>query len=238
MTTALVEGAGDRATPPDPVDPTEDLRMVDALRAGDDRAFAALVDAYGPQMLRVAMRYTPTRAAAEDVVQEAWIGVLNGLDRFEGRSSLKTWIFRILANRAITRGTRERRSVPFSSAWDGDGAAEPAVAAARFQGANGRYPGHWAALPDPWDEFPEARLMGRETVAVARAAIDALPAAQREVVSLRDVEGWTSQEVCNVLELTETNQRVLLHRGRSAVRRALERYLDDEGGDPRESWDR
>jgi RNA polymerase sigma-70 factor (ECF subfamily) len=205
---------------------TDDMRSVEALRAGDERAFAALVDAYGAQMLRIAMFRTPTRAAAEDVVQDTWIGVLNGLDRFEGRSSLKTWVLRILVNRAITRGARERRTVPRSSLGQLDEAAEPAVAMGRFQDALGRYPGHWAVAPTPWDELPEERLLSEETVASVRAAIDALPPAQRAVVTLRDVDGWTSREVCNALGLTETNQRVLLHRGRSSVRRALERSLE------------
>jgi RNA polymerase sigma-70 factor (ECF subfamily) len=206
----------------------EDAALVDALRAGDERAFAALIDEYGAQMLRVAMLYTPSRAVAEEVVQDAWIGVLRGLDRFEGRSSLKTWIFRILMNRAMTRGSREHRSVPFSAAWDpnADDGAGPAVDLDRFQDATGRYPGHWAKPPEPWDEVPESRLMSSETFDRIRDAIDRLTPAQREVVTLRDVQGWTSKEVCNVLGITETNQRVLLHRGRSSIRSALEGYLD------------
>jgi RNA polymerase sigma-70 factor (ECF subfamily) len=202
-----------------------DMDVVAALRAGDERAFATLVDEHGAQMLRVAMLYAPTRAIAEDVVQEAWIGVLRGLDRFEGRSSLKTWIFRILMNRAITRGTRERRTVPFSAAWDPQEDTNPAMAAERFQDGSDRFPGHWAIPPNPWDEIPEATLLSKETLERVRRAIEALPPSQREVITLRDVQGWTSKEVCNVLGITETNQRVLLHRGRSTVRRALERYL-------------
>ncbi len=200
--------------------------MVEALRAGDERTFEALVEEFGPQMLRVAMLYTPSRAVAEEVVQDAWIGVLRGLDRFEGRSSLKTWIFRILMNRAMTRGSREHRTIPFSAAWDPGEPGEPAVGLDRFQDESGRYPGHWSVPTNPWDEVPESRLLSNETFTRVEAAIDRLTPAQREVVTLRDVQGWTSKEVCNVLGITETNQRVLLHRGRSVVRRALEGYFD------------
>jgi RNA polymerase sigma-70 factor (ECF subfamily) len=223
------EARGDEAADPQ-VGPSEhDLRTVAALIAGDERAFGALVDAHGPQMLRLAMVHTPSRAVAEDVVQEAWIGVLEGLGRFEGRSSLKTWILRILVNRAITRGRRERRSAPFSSVWDANGPGEPAVDPTRFLDQTATWPGHWSAPPTPWDEVPEDRLLSGETLAFVRAAMAALPPAQREVITLRDVEGWTSKEVCNALEVTETNQRVLLHRARSSVRRALEGYLAPEG---------
>jgi RNA polymerase sigma-70 factor (ECF subfamily) len=205
---------------------TEDLRLVAALTAGDESAFAGLVDQLSPVMLRLAMTYVPTRSAAEEAVQEAWLAVLEGLDRFEGRSSLKTWIFRILINRAITRGQRERRSVPFSALFDpASEPDEPSVDPARFQGLDGRRPGHWASPPHPWDEIPEQRLLSRETLGRVRVAIDDLPPSQREVITLRDVAGWTSQEVCNTLGITETNQRVLLHRARSKVRRALEEYL-------------
>jgi RNA polymerase sigma-70 factor, ECF subfamily len=203
----------------------QDVASLAALRAGDEHAFAALVDRYGPQMLRLAMLHTPSRAVAEEVVQEAWIGVLQGLDRFEGRSSLKTWIFRILINRAITRGTQEHRSIPFSSFALLDDPGGPAVDPARFLDEGARNPGHWAAPPSRWDA-PEDRLAGRETLDRIRAAIEGLPASQRTVITLRDVLGWTSKEVCNALEITETNQRVLLHRARSTVRRSLEEYLD------------
>jgi RNA polymerase sigma-70 factor, ECF subfamily len=199
--------------------------VVAALRAGDEEAFATLVDELGPSMLRVAMMYTPTRAVAEDVVQEAWLGVLAGIGRFEGRSSLKTWIFRILTNRAKTRGEREGRSIPFSAlaAADADG-DEPAVDPDRFIAD-----GHWRSAPESWSALPEARLVGKETLEVAQAAIDALPPMQRAVITLRDVEGWSSEDVRNVLDLSESNQRVLLHRARSKVRQALETYLEGEG---------
>ena len=199
----------------------QDRALVEALRAGDEQAFASLVDAYGPAMLRFAQTFVKTRAVAEEVVQEAWLGVLRGLDRFEGRSSLKTWIFRILANVAKTRAEREGRSVPFSS-LAGDGEDAPAVIGEeRF-----RPDGTWGVPPNSWEGMPEDRLMSKEVRAIASEAIGSLPEAQRLVISLRDVDGWPSDAVCNVLAISETNQRVLLHRARTKVRRALERYLD------------
>jgi RNA polymerase sigma-70 factor, ECF subfamily len=198
---------------------SEDTQLVERLRAGDEAAFAMLVHDYGGAMLRVAQMYVSSRAVAEEVVQEAWLGVLNGIDRFEGRSSLKTWIFRIVANTAKTRGQREGRSLPFSSLGDDTGGFEPAVAPERFIGT-----GHWGIPPRAW---PEERLLSDETRAVIERAIEGLPPAQRRVISLRDVEGWSADEVRNALELSETNQRVLLHRARSKVRRALEHYLEE-----------
>jgi RNA polymerase sigma-70 factor (ECF subfamily) len=202
---------------------------VEALRRGDEGAFKTLVERYSPSLLRIAMLYTPSRAVAEDVVQETWLGVLQGLDRFEGRSSLKTWIFRILTNRAKTRGTRERRSIPFSAFADpsADG-PEPAVDPSRFQGGEDAWPQGWASPPTSWDEVPEERLLSSETLTKVAEAIASLSGTQREVITLRDVEGWTSAEVCNHLGLSETNQRVLLHRARAKVRAALEEYLQDE----------
>ena len=177
-------------------------------------------------MLRVALMYVSSRAVAEEVVQEAWLGVLRGIDSFEGRSSLKTWIFRILTNTAKTRGEREGRSIPFS-ALEGAG-DEPAVEPDRFQ-AEGRWTGHWAAPPSSWSQSPESRLLGAETRQVVARAIAELPPAQATVITMRDVEGFSSEEVCNALDVSETNQRVLLHRARSKVRRALEDYLGDDG---------
>jgi RNA polymerase sigma-70 factor (ECF subfamily) len=197
---------------------------VAALRAGDEDAFMRLVEEYGPQMLAVAMLYTPTRAVAEDVVGETWLAVLDGLDRFEGRSSLKTWIFRILANRARTRGTRERRSVPFSALRDAEEGRT--VEPDRFLPRGDASAGHWASTPARWSELPEERLAARETVAAAHAAIEALPPAQRTVIALRDVEGWDAAEVSDLLRISHGNQRVLLHRARAKVRRALERELE------------
>lgn len=207
----------------------EDLELLAALQAGDERAFTTLVERYQRQMLRIAAMYVPTTAAAEEAVQDAWLGVLKGLDGFEGRSSLRTWIFRILVNTAKTRGQRERRSVPFSSLWAPDEGADPAVEPERFRPEGDRWPRHWLAAPASWEQMPEERLLSAETLSRVQAAIDALPPNQREVIRLRDVLGWTSGEVCNALEISETNQRVLLHRARSKVRRALESYLGEEG---------
>jgi len=193
----------------------EDARLVEGLRAGDEAAFVSLMRMYGAAMLRVAQMYVSSRAVAEEVVQEAWIGVLRGIGRFEGRSSLKTWLFRIVANTAKTRGAREARSVPFSSLGDGD---EFTVDPDRFGGS-----GQWAAPPRAW--APDGRLLDQEALAVVGRAIERLPPAQRAVITMRDVEGLTSVEVRNALDLTETNQRVLLHRARAKVRGALEEYM-------------
>jgi RNA polymerase sigma-70 factor (ECF subfamily) len=201
-----------------------DHELVLRLRAGDEEAFATLVGQWSGAMLRVAMIHTPTRAVAEEVVQETWIGVLKGIDRFEGRSSLKTWIFRILANIAKTRGERERRSIPFSSAARAT-ADEPSVDPDRFLPAGDEQARRWALGPTPW-EGPEESLLAGETREVILEAIEQLPPSQREVITLRDVGGWTSEEVRNALEIGETNQRVLLHRARSKVRGAIERHLN------------
>lgn len=199
---------------------------MEALRGGDERAFAELVRMYQASLLRVAQIYVSSRSVAEEVVQETWLAVLNGIDRFEGRSSLKTWIFRILANRAKTRAQREGRTIPFSSLRNPEGVPEPAVDADRFQDPeHPRYPGHWATPPTGW---PQEQLLADETQAVIEDAIEKLPSSQRAVITLRDVQGWSAEEVCNALELTETNQRVLLHRARSKVRRALEEYLSED----------
>jgi RNA polymerase sigma-70 factor (ECF subfamily) len=201
----------------------EEAQLVAALRAGDEAAFRELIRMYGGGMLRVAQMYVSSRAVAEEVVQEAWLGVLNGIDRFEGRSSLKTWLFRIVANTAKTRGVREARSLPFSAFADDEG--EGTVSPDRFLGSGERFPGHWAVPPSNWARLPEGSLLAAETMDVVRRAIDRLPPAQRSVVTLRDVEGLEADEVCNALDLTETNQRVLLHRARAKVRAALEEYL-------------
>jgi len=193
----------------------EDASLVEGLRAGDEAAFRALMREYGGAMLRVAQMYVSSRAVAEEVVQDAWIGVLRGIGRFEGRSSLKTWLFRIVANTAKTRGVREARSIPFTSLGDdSEGAVDPD----RFLGSGERFPGHWAVPP-------EGRVLAAEAMGVIERAIDALPPAQRAVITLRDIQGLSSEEVRNALDLTETNQRVLLHRARSKVRGALEEYM-------------
>jgi RNA polymerase sigma-70 factor, ECF subfamily len=201
----------------------EDERLVAALRAGDAEAFTTLVDRHSGAMIRVAMAYVPTRAAAEEVVQETWIAVMRGIGRFEGRSSLKTWILRILANVAMRAGARERRSLPFSALAAAEG-GEPSVDPSRFLPADHElFPGHWAIMPTRWPT-PEEGLLGGEIRAVIAAAIAELPAAQRTVISLRDIEGWSSEEVSEALEISAGNQRVLLHRARSRVRNAIEAY--------------
>jgi RNA polymerase sigma-70 factor (ECF subfamily) len=198
-----------------------DDELLQRLRAGDEAAFMDLVDRYGPLMLRIALMHVSSRAVAEEVVQDSWLGVLRGLDGFEGRSSLKTWILRIVANQARTRGERERRSVPVSALTADE--EEPAVDPARFRPFDDpRYPGGWTVPPAP---LPEEQLLAEETLARVREAIGRLPPRQQEVILLRDVEGWDPDEVGDALGLTPGNQRVLLHRARSKVRNALEDYL-------------
>jgi len=206
---------------------TAEAALVERLRAGDDDAFTALVDRHAGPLLRVARMYC-TDSVAEEVVQETWIGVLQGLDRFEGRSSLRTWMFRILANIARTKGAREYRQVPFSAFADPVAeTSEPAVGPERFAPGGDAWAGHWVSYPRRWDELPEERFLSSEATAAIRAAIEVLPPNQREVVTLRDVEGWSSEEVCDVLAISAANQRVLLHRGRSKVRQAIERLAGD-----------
>jgi RNA polymerase sigma-70 factor (ECF subfamily) len=203
----------------------DDVRLVERLRSGDEAAFRELVREHNGALQRVAMIYVRRPDVAEEVVQETWLAVLNGLDRFEGRSSLKTWIFRILANIAKTRAERERRVIPVSTLEDPALVPEPAVPPGRFRPPyDPRRPGWWATPPERW-ELPEEQAIQDETVAVVRAAIDELPPNQRAVITLRDVLGWPSDEVRNALGLSATNQRVLLHRARSKVRQALEAYM-------------
>jgi RNA polymerase sigma-70 factor, ECF subfamily len=207
---------------------SNDGALVGALRDGDERAFSWLLERYGSPLHRTARMYVATDAQADEVVQETWVAVLRGIDRFEQRSSLKTWLYRILMNIARTRGVKEARTIPFSSAagvmTEG---AEPTFDPDRFRPpTDPEWPGHWASFPLDWEHQPEARLLAGETLALVAKVVETLPPAQREVLTLRDVEGWTSAEVCNALELTETNQRVLLHRGRAKVRRALESYFE------------
>lgn len=207
---------------------TEEQGLIERLRSGDEDAFAELIDRYGASMLRVARMHVRDRAVAEEVVQETWLAVFSGIERFEGRSSLRTWLFRILTNRAKTRGEREGRTVPFSSILTAEAAVdtEPAVDIDRFLGADHeRYAYHWAAPPRPWTQ---ERVLERETLGRIQEAIDELPDTQRTVIRLRDVEGWSAEEVADALEISAVNQRVLLHRARSKVRNALEGYLDPE----------
>lgn len=208
--------------------PPDERDLVARLRAGDEDTFREVIDRYDPLLRRLARRYVATDAAADEVVGDTWLGVVRGIDRFEGRSSLKTWIVRILMNVARTRGVRDKRSVPFSSLGNPDEeGTEPTIAPDRFRPADDPYPGHWRAFPTRWHDQPEVRALGAETLAVVRDALDALPPAQQTVVRLRDLEGWTAAEVCNALDLTETNQRVLLHRGRARLRAALETHFDE-----------
>jgi RNA polymerase sigma-70 factor (ECF subfamily) len=194
--------------------------LIAALKRRDEAAFVQVVTRYQRPMLRLALVYAKSHAVAEEIVQEAWLGVLRGLDQFEGRSSFKTWLFRIVVNRAKTRSEREGRTIPFSEG--------PAVPAERFLPSDDpEWPLHWAVPPRSWGAAADERLQSRETLALIEGAIASLSTAQREVITLRDVEGASSEEVCNILGLTETNQRVLLHRARSRVRAALERHIDD-----------
>jgi len=200
-----------------PTRPDDELVM--ALRAGEQHAFETLVRRYNGSLQRLARSYVPSASVAEEVVQETWLGVLDGIDRFRGDSSLKTWIYRILVNRAMTRGARERRTVPFSS-LDSDDPDCPAFGADQFLPD-----GHWAVAPRPF-EIPEDRLARLEFRDSLRDALEELPERQRIVVTLRDVEGLSSDEVCDLLEVSAANQRVLLHRGRSRLQQALAEYQE------------
>ncbi|MDH5225151.1 MAG: RNA polymerase sigma factor [Actinomycetota bacterium] len=200
---------------------SDELELVQRLRAGDEDAFMFLVDRLQPMMVRVARMYVSSQAVAEEIVQEAWLGVLKGIGRFEGRSSLRTWILRIVSNIAKTRGQREGRSVPFAS-LAGDDLDAPTFDPDRFLGPGEEWAGHWSTVPADWRGMPEERLAATETLSVVQSTIDTLPPMQAEVIRLRDVLGWTSAEVRNALDLSETNQRVLLHRARAKVRAALE----------------
>jgi RNA polymerase sigma-70 factor (ECF subfamily) len=212
-----------------PVSADPDVELLARLRRGDELAFRTLVERYSATMLRVARLHVRDRQAAEEVVQETWLAVVKGLERFQERSTLKTWLFRILTNRAKSRGAREARSVPFSALAAADvGGDDPAVDPDRFQGPNDRWPGGWAAPPARWETLPQERLLSQEVLKRVEDAIEQLPPAQRAVIRLRDVDGWDSDEVCDLLGLSHGNQRVLLHRARSKVRASLEHYLGDE----------
>ena len=201
-----------------------DATLVARLRDGDERAFEAAVDSLSPAMLAVARGYVRTRSVAEEVVQEAWLGVIKGLDGFEARSTLRTWVLQIVANIARKRAVGEARSLPFSSLELGDD--EPAVEPERFRGAGEPYPGGWRSFPTDWRTLPQTRLLARETLDLVDRAIAELPEAQRIVITLRDVIGCAPAEVGEALTISEGNQRVLLHRARTRVRARLERYFD------------
>lgn len=209
--------------------------LVGALQRRDESVFTSVVTRYHGALLRLALTHHPSRAVAEEIVQETWLAVVQGIDRFEGRSSFKTWLFRILLNRARTRAEREGRTVPFSSlAIEAESDGGPSVPDDRFVPAEhpewAQWAGHWMVAPKSWGESPDQALISRETRALIDAAVSALPPGQRQVITLRDMEGWPSEEVCNVLQISETNQRVLLHRARSRVRAALERHFDADDG--------
>jgi RNA polymerase sigma-70 factor, ECF subfamily len=201
--------------------PPQDV-LVARLRAGDEAAFALVLDAWSPAMLRVARRIVPTPDLAAEVVQDTWLAVLEGLRGFEGRSSLKTWVFRILLNKAQRLGGRESRTIPYSS-LDGEDEG-PTVDPSRFQSPNEPYPGHWREFPAPWPDPEDAALAG-ELRRRAGAALAELPERQRVVLALRDIEGYDAAEVCSILDITAANQRVLLHRARAHVRHRLESYV-------------
>jgi RNA polymerase sigma-70 factor (ECF subfamily) len=203
----------------------EDRDLVAALRAGDETVFARLVREHAPGLLRVARNYVSTQSVAEEVVQETWLAVLRSLGRFEGRSSFKTWLYRILMNTAISRGEREARSIPFATLAGESDEGEPAVDPSRFQ-TEGRWAGHWAAPVESWAS-PERRLLDAEAREVIDRTIAQLPTAQAVVITMCDVEGFAPDEVCNVLGVSLTNQRVLLHRARARVRQALEDYMGE-----------
>jgi RNA polymerase sigma-70 factor, ECF subfamily len=208
----------------------QEQELLERLRGGDEQEFARVLQRWSPAMLRVAACYVHGRAAAEDVVQETWLAVLAGLARFEGRSTLRTWTFAILVNRARTYAVRDRRTVPMSEV---DGAeAGPTVDPARFQGPDGQYPGHWTSAGSPrrWSVQPEDAALAGEVRAEISAALAGLPQRQRTVVTLRDIVGLSSDEACEVLGIAAANQRVLLHRARARLRSALEDYCQPTGG--------
>ena len=204
---------------------SQECELLAQLRSGDERAFESLVETYHGRMMAVARTYVKTRAVAEEVVQETWLGVLKGLESFEGRSTLKTWILRILVNTAMMRGGREARSVPFS-ALTPSGEAEPAVDPERFRAPGEPFAGGWNRHPGNWRSLPEGELLGRESLEVVKGAIAELPQPQQRVIAMRDIAGYSAEEACDALEISAGNQRVLLHRARSHVRTVLERHID------------
>jgi RNA polymerase sigma-70 factor, ECF subfamily len=203
----------------------DETAVIAALRDGDESAFAQLVDKHTPSMLRVARGYVPSHEIAEEVVQETWIALVKGIGNFEGRSSLRTWLFTVMINIAKSRGVKERRESDAAVAAFTGGTVDPA----RFREAGDPYPGHWKPdeVPSPFPETPEGSVLGRELVDVAQRELEKLPDRQRNVVTLRDMLGFESGEVCELLDISVANQRVLLHRGRAVLRAALEDYLGE-----------
>lgn len=210
-----------------PVSPArrDECELVAALRSGDEAAFLSLVTRHHRAMVRVARAYLPSDAAAEDAVQEAWLGVLKGIDGFEGRASLKSWMYRIAIYCAKSRGASDGRLVPLSSLEE-DGEEGPAVDPDRFQPEGARYANNWSQPPEEWSD---ERLGTAEAATFAKAEIERLPVRQRMVMTLRDVDGLDSGEVCELLGISEGNQRVLLHRARARVRAAMEGHMKEGG---------
>jgi RNA polymerase sigma-70 factor, ECF subfamily len=203
-----------------------DEALLRRLRAGEEGAFDELVTKHHGGLIRMAMNHVADRDAAEEVAQDTWMAVIDGLHRFEGRSSLRTWIFGILIHKAKDRGVREKRHTTFSDYESSDDEQEEAVDPSRFQ-QSGEWAGHWAFPPQPWDErTPESLLASQQAVNAMNKAIEALPATLKDVLVLRDMEGVESQEVCALLKITETNLYVRLHRARERVRQAVEAYLE------------
>ncbi len=208
----------------------DEMALLNLLRQRDEMAFTQLVEQYHTSLVRLARMYVQDMTTAEEVAQETWLAVLHGLDRFEGRSSLKTWIFTILTNKAKTRSQRENRTVSYTDVEELLYASrEPTVDPKRFKDPLAdKNPDHWAAAPDSWAGIPEDRSLSQETMNLIRETIDALPENQRLVITLHDRDELSTQEICNILGISETNQRVLLHRARAKVRQALEDYLQAE----------
>jgi RNA polymerase sigma-70 factor, ECF subfamily len=206
----------------------DETALLHSLRQRDELAFTQLVEQYHASLVRLARLFVQEETVAEELSQETWIAVLHGLDSFEGRSSLKTWIFTILTNKAKTRSLRENRSFVFSD-FEDDHFDSPTVAPQRFKDASaGASANHWAVEPASWAGIPEEIILSGETLHLIRQTIAGLPEQQRAVITLRDIEEFSAQEICNILEISETNQRVLLHRARARVREALEDYLQAE----------
>lgn len=203
----------------------DESALIASLRGGDERVFAQLVDQHTPSLLRVARGYVPSHEIAEEVVQETWIALVKGIDKFEARSSLRTWLFAVMINIAKARGVRERRDADTAIAAFTGGTVD----AARFRDSSDPYSGHWKPNeePLPFPDTPEGSVLGRELVALARREVDRLPERQKTVVTMRDILGFDSAEVCELLQISAANQRVLLHRGRAAIRQVLEDYLGD-----------
>ncbi|WP_030523497.1 RNA polymerase sigma factor [Nocardia rhamnosiphila] len=202
--------------------------LADRLRRGDETAFETILDQWSPAMLRLARSFVSTNASAEEVVQDVWVAVIRGIDGFEGRSSLKTWVFRILVNTAKKRGIRERRTIPFGSLVGPD--EGPTVEPGRFRAEDDPYPGHWRAGREPhrWSE-PESSAERAEVLRVVGESLSELPERSQVLLVLRDIEGYSSEEVCELLDISPGNQRVILHRARAAVRARLEEYFGATG---------